>query len=93
MRNWLIAIGIAILVLGLLWPRIGRSDLERLPGDIWDLIGRLDLGRLPGTVWNWFGRLPGDIWISKPGFEFFMPLATTLVVSILISILFWIFRK
>ena len=34
MQKTLIAIGIAILVIGLLWPWLSRLPLGRLPGDI-----------------------------------------------------------
>jgi hypothetical protein len=32
--RWLIAIGLALVVAGLLWPWLGRLGLGRLPGDI-----------------------------------------------------------
>jgi hypothetical protein len=34
MRGWLIAIGIVLVALGLLWPWLNRLGLGRLPGDI-----------------------------------------------------------
>jgi len=34
MSRWFIGIGIALIVLGLLWPWIQKSGLGRLPGDI-----------------------------------------------------------
>jgi hypothetical protein len=34
MRRWLITIGIGLVVVGLLWPWLGRLGLGRLPGDI-----------------------------------------------------------
>jgi hypothetical protein len=34
MRYWLIAIGVVLVVVGLLWPWISRLGLGRLPGDI-----------------------------------------------------------
>jgi hypothetical protein len=42
---------------------------------------------------GWFGRLPGDIRIERPGFRFYMPLGTMLVVSIVLSLLLQLFRK
>ena len=49
-------------------------------------------------LWPWlsrlpFGRLPGDIVIDKPGFKFFAPFTTMIVLSIVVSILLWLFRK
>jgi len=34
MSRWLIEIGLALVVVGLLWPWLGRLGLGRLPGDI-----------------------------------------------------------
>jgi len=34
MSRWLIGIGVALVVVGLLWPWLGRLGLGRLPGDI-----------------------------------------------------------
>lgn len=51
-----------------------------------------------GLLWPWVKRLPlfhlpGDIVVDRPGFRFFFPLTTMLLLSALISILLWIFRK
>jgi hypothetical protein len=53
---------------------------------------------LAGLLWPWLsklplGRLPGDFVIDRPGFKVFAPFATMLVLSIVISILLWLFRK
>ncbi len=53
---------------------------------------------LAGLLWPWlsklpFGRLPGDIVIDKPGFKLFFPITSMLLVSGLISLLMWLFRK
>lgn len=40
-----------------------------------------------------FGHLPGDIFIKREGFQFFFPLTTCLLISIVLTLLFWIFRK
>ena len=34
MSRWLIGIGLALVVVGMLWPWLGRLGLGRLPGDI-----------------------------------------------------------
>lgn len=52
---------------------------------------------LAGLAWPWLsklplGRLPGDIHIVRDGFSFHFPIVTCIVVSIVLSILFWIFR-
>lgn len=41
-------------------------------------------GRIP-----WIGRLPGDILIQKKNFTFYFPLATSILISIILSLLFW----
>lgn len=39
------------------------------------------------------GRLPGDIIVEKPGFSFYFPLMTSVIFSIVLSVLFWLYRK
>lgn len=51
-----------------------------------------------GLLWPWlsklpFGRLPGDISIVREDFSFHFPLMTSIVVSIVITVLLWIFRR
>jgi thiosulfate reductase cytochrome b subunit len=41
----------------------------------------------------WLGRLPGDITIKRDNFTFYFPLATSIVISLILSLLFWLFRK
>ena len=53
---------------------------------------------LVGIAWPWLtrlglGRLPGDINIERGGWSFHFPIVTSIVVSIVVSILFWLFRK
>jgi hypothetical protein len=47
---------------------------------------------LSGKV-GWIGRLPGDITIRRENFTFHFPLATCLLVSAILTLLFWLFRK
>lgn len=51
-----------------------------------------------GLAWPWlskfpFGRLPGDIRIVREGFSFYFPLTTSLLVSAIITVLLWIFKR
>jgi len=39
---------------------------------------------------GWFGRLPGDILVKRDNFTFYFPLATSLLVSALLSLLLWL---
>ena len=53
---------------------------------------------LAGLFWPWvsqlpLGRLPGDIVVNKPGFRFYFPITTMFLVSVVISLLLWLFRQ
>lgn len=39
------------------------------------------------------GRLPGDIVIRREGFTFYLPIATSVVVSVVLSAVFWLLRR
>ncbi|MCX8069853.1 MAG: DUF2905 domain-containing protein, partial [Thermodesulfovibrionales bacterium] len=39
------------------------------------------------------GKLPGDIMIKKEGFTFYFPIATSILISIILSLFFWLFRR
>ena len=41
----------------------------------------------------WLGRLPGDISIKRENFSFYFPLTTCILISIILSLLFALFRK
>ncbi len=41
---------------------------------------------------SWLGRLPGDIYIKKEGFTLFIPITTSLLISLILSLIFRIFR-
>lgn len=42
---------------------------------------------------GWLGRLPGDIHVSRDGFGFHFPIVTCLLMSLLLSLLLWLFRR
>jgi len=48
---------------------------------------------LVGEKIPWVGRLPGDIIIKKERFTFYFPLATSILISIILTLLFTLFRK
>ena len=66
MARFLIVLGLAILVAGLLWPYLSRIGL---------------------------GRLPGDIVIERENVTFYFPLMTCLLVSVLLSLVFWVMNR
>jgi hypothetical protein len=39
------------------------------------------------------GRLPGDIRIERDNFKFYFPLTTCILLSIVLTLLFWLLRK
>jgi len=51
-------------------------------GLAWPLLAKLSLG-----------RLPGDISIDRPGLKVYIPITTMIIVSILLSLIFWLFKK
>jgi hypothetical protein len=42
---------------------------------------------------HWLGRLPGDIYVKRENFTFYFPLATSILVSVLVSLLFWLLKR
>jgi hypothetical protein len=62
----LIALGLALVLAGLLWPVLAKLGL---------------------------GRLPGDIAIERDGFSLYIPLATSILVSVALSLIFWIISR
>ncbi len=51
-----------------------------------------------GLLWPWLsklplGRLPGDILVEREGFRFYMPLTTGILLSLLLSLFLWLFRR
>jgi hypothetical protein len=49
---------------------------------LWSGIGR-----------GWLGRLPGDIHYSRGNFSFSFPIVTCLLISILLTLFMWLFRR
>ncbi len=39
------------------------------------------------------GRLPGDIYIKRDNFVFYFPFATSLLISMILTLIFWLIRK
>ena len=39
------------------------------------------------------GRLPGDVRIERPGFRFYFPITSSLLVSAVLSAVFWLLSK
>ena len=69
-------------------PSIGKSLI--IIGLIIAVIGLILTlaGRIP-----WIGRLPGDIYVKRENFTFYFPLATSIIISLILSFILWLFRK
>ena len=51
-----------------------------------------------GLLWPWLskiplGRLPGDIVVEREGFRFYLPLMTGILLSLIVSLVIWLFRR
>ena len=49
---------------------------------IWKIGGRLPLG-----------KLPGDIAIQKENFSFYFPVTTCIIISVVLTLIMWLFRR
>lgn len=45
-------------------------------------------GKIP-----WIGRLPGDIYVKRDNFTVYFPLATSILISLVLSLILWLLRK
>ena len=62
------------------------------------MIAGLVLAAFGALLWaglgkGWLGRLPGDIHYSKGNFSFYFPIVTCVLVSVVLTIIMWLFRK
>jgi Protein of unknown function (DUF2905) len=67
------------------------GKLVMIVGIVLAVVGAL-LWRFPGWF-GWLGRLPGDISVQKGGFSFYFPIVTCIVISIILSLLSWLFKR
>lgn len=65
-QKTLLLIGLALIVIALLWPWLSKLPL---------------------------GRLPGDIVIDRPNLKLYVPITSMILVSLVVSLLVWLFRK
>jgi Protein of unknown function (DUF2905) len=63
----LIYIGIALVILGLLFSLAGKIP--------------------------WLGHLPGDIYVQRGRFTFYFPVTTCLLISIIMTLIVYFFRR
>jgi hypothetical protein len=51
-----------------------------------------------GVLWPWLtrlglGRLPGDIVIARDNFRVYIPIATSIVISVVLSLILWLLNR
>jgi hypothetical protein len=66
MARWLIILGVVMVVVGLLWPWLGKLGL---------------------------GRLPGDIVIERESLPLYLPITTSILISIVLSVILWLLNR
>ena len=66
MQKFLIIAGLSLLLVGLLWPWLGKLPL---------------------------GRLPGDIVVERGSFRLYFPVTTAVLLSVVATLLYWLFRR
>jgi hypothetical protein len=66
MARWLIILGVTMVVVGLLWPWLGKLGL---------------------------GRLPGDIVIERENFQLYLPITTSILISVVLSLILWLLNR
>jgi hypothetical protein len=69
------------------------SDLARILIVIGVLLVVVGLALLLLPKIPWLGRLPGDIVIKRENFTFYFPLGTCILISVILSLIFWLFRR
>jgi hypothetical protein len=71
-------------------PLSGVGKLLIVLGGLLIIIGAVMVlaGKIPG-----FGRLPGDIYIERRNFTFVFPLATSILISVILSLVLYLFSR
>ena len=69
------------------------SDLGKILVVVGLLIVAVGLLLWSGIGRGWFGRLPGDLHVSRGNFTFAFPIVTCLLISAVLTLLLWLFRR
>jgi uncharacterized protein YybS (DUF2232 family) len=69
------------------------NDLGRFLVIIGFMIAGIGLVLWSGIGKGWFGRLPGDLHYAKGNFSFYFPVVTCVLLSLVLSLILWLFRK
>ena len=70
----------------------GLSELGRIVLVVGVVLVVVGLLLMMGGKVPWLGRLPGDITVQRGNFRFYFPLVTCLLLSLLLTLLFRLFR-
>jgi hypothetical protein len=70
--------GKALILIGVLFVLVGA----------WLLSG----GRTPPWL-SWLGRLPGDLAIERDHVRFYLPITTSIVLSLVLTLVLWWFGR
>jgi hypothetical protein len=69
------------------------ADLGRLLVVFGLAIALVGVVLVSGVQLPWLGRLPGDVVIQRDRFTFYFPIATSIVLSVVLTILFRLFGR
>lgn len=69
-------------------PALGKMLI--ILGVVIILIG---LGLIFADKIPYIGRLPGDIYVKRDRWSFYFPITTSIIISIVLTIIMWLFRK
>jgi len=69
------------------------NDLGKFLVVVGVLISGLGLLIWSGLGRGWLGRLPGDVHYSRGNFTVYFPIVTCILLSLVLSVIFWLFRR
>ncbi len=69
------------------------SDLGKMLVVLGLVIAGIGILLWSGVGKSWLGRLPGDLHYTKGNFSFYFPIVTCLILSAVLTLLLWLFRK
>lgn len=69
------------------------SDLGKLLVFFGVVLLAVGLALTVGRAIPWLGRLPGDVHIKREHFTFYFPVVTSILVSIALTLLLWLWRR
>jgi hypothetical protein len=61
---------------------IGLGLVILIAGIAWPILSRIGLG-----------RLPGDMMFQRDGITFYFPVVTSIIISIMLTVLLWLFSR